>query len=171
MRARVGKRPDVALGLEGFIEGVKTLVLDDIAGVEAAHIDGGDGRDHLIDRAGRVGCERAVEHRRSLVFVQRDGVFRACGKIIGRVACHGENFTGLAHLHDDRAASGVLALLVPADAVFPQVENDLFQRLFGHGLQRNVDGQLDVVARHRLRHIVSVQNFAGRGDGRPLDAA
>ena len=161
----------MALGLEGFIEGVKALVLDDIAGVEAAHIDGGDGRDHLIDRAGRVGGECAVEQRLHLVRVEGGIVLIERRNVIGRVARHGKDLTRLAQLHNDRAAPGVLALLVPADAVFPQVENDLFQRLLGHSLQRNVDGQLDVVARHRLRHIVSVQNFAGRGDGRPLDAA
>ena len=169
--AGVGQRPDVALGLEGIIVGVQALVLDDIAGVEAAHIDGGDGRDHLIDRAGREGRERTVEQRAHLVCVKGGVVLIEGRKVVGRVACHGENFTGLAHLHDDRAASGVLALLVPADAVFAQVENDLFQRLLGHSLQRNVDGQLDVVARHRLRHIIAVQNFAGRGNSRFLDAA
>ena len=171
MRARIGQRPDVALGLERLIEGVKALVLNDIAGVKAAHVNGGDGRNHLIDRAGREGRERTVEQRAHLVCVKGGVVLIEGRKVVGRVACHGENFTGLAHLHDDRAASGVLALLVPADAVFPQVENDLLQCMLGHSLQGDINGQLDVVARHRLRHIIAVQNFAGRGNSRFLDAA
>ena len=72
---------------------------------------------------------------------------------------------------EDRATLCVLALFFCADASFTQVENDLLQCMLGHSLQGDINGQLDVVARHRLRHIVSVQNFSGRGDGRFLDAA
>ena len=68
--AGVGQRPDVALGLEGIVVGVQALVLNDIAGVEAAEIDGRDGRDHLVDRAGWIGRERAVVERAHLVLVE-----------------------------------------------------------------------------------------------------
>ena len=171
MGAGVGQRPDVALGLEGIIVGVQALVLDDIAGVEAAEVDGRDGCDHFVDRAGRISRERTVEQRIHFVFAEGFIVLIERRNVIGRVARHGEDLTRLTQLHDNRAAPGVLALLVPADAVLAQVEDDLLERLLGHGLQGDIDRQLHVVAGHGLGHVIAVQDLAGRGDRRLFQAA
>ena len=138
---------------------------------EAAEIDGRDGRDHFVDRAGRISRERTVEQRIHFVFAEGFIVLIERRNVIGRVARHGEDLTRLAQLHNDRAAPGVLALLVPADAVFAQVEDDLLERLLGHGLQGDIDRQLHVVAGHGLGHVIAVQDLAGRGDRRLFQAA
>ena len=168
---RAGRaRPDVALRLERIVERVKSLVGDEVVGTVVSVIDGGNCRDHFIDGSGGIRCEqRAVEKRRRFVLAQLGDVFGIGAEVEGRVARAGKHLAGFHLLDHDRAAHGVLALLMFADAVFAQIKDDLLERLLGGRLKRNIDGCLDVVARLGKTRVVLVEHIArrrNRGDFR-----
>ena len=74
-----GRRPDMALRREAFVckVGVKALVLDDKAGIHGTQIHIGDGGDHLIDGAGRIGrLQSAVPKGVILVLCEGIEVFQ-----------------------------------------------------------------------------------------------
>ena len=146
---RAGRaRPDVALRLERIVERVKSLVGDDMIGAVVAVVNGGNGRDHLVDRSGRIGCEKgSVIQRRIFVLAQLLEILAVGAEVKGRIARAGEYLAGFHLLDHDRAALGVLALLVFADTVFAQIENDLLERLLGGRLQGDINRGFHVVAR------------------------
>ena len=146
---RAGRaRPDVALGLEGIIIRVKSLVGDDVIGAVVAVVNGGNRRDHLVDRSGRIGSEKgSVIQRRIFVLAQLLEILAVGAEVKGRIARAGEYLAGFHLLDHDCAALGVLALLVFADAVFAQIENDLLECLLGGRLQGDIDRGFHVVAR------------------------
>ena len=171
---RVRACPHVALRREVFLRvvHVDALVRNLIVFTDVAHVDGRDGRDHLVDRAGGIFREqRPVVERLIGVLAQLLEIAVIGGKIISRIARAGEDLACLHGLHHDGPALGVLAFAVRADAVFAEVQNQSLQRILCHGLERDVQRRLHVVARLRDAGVVFVELFARGRDGRILHAA
>ena len=147
--------------------GVDALVLDLRPAADGPAVDGGDGRDHLIGRAGRIRqAERAVVERLVRIGGQLVIIRVVGGKVIGRVARAGEHLAGLDLHDDDGAALGVLAVAGGADAVFAQAEDLRGQRFLRDLLQAEVNGRFDVIACDGVDGVVLLEDVAVGGDGR-----
>ena len=142
------------LGIEVFVPGEHTLILDLGIQIDDTVVHGGGEGNHFEGGAGGIGrLEGTVEHGGEGGLLDLVVLLHEVGQIIGGIAGAGQNVAGFDLHNDDGGTLGITADVVAHFRIqvrVGQIGHDVCQGILGNLLDVDVQGGLYVVARHRL---------------------